>query len=66
MKRAVGRDGKTTRMETLSDRELQAFELIGQGFSTHEVAERMKISAKTVETYRVRIKKSSASAPSMS
>lgn len=56
MERALGRDGKTPRMEALSDRELQTFELIGQGFSTRQVAERMHISAKTVETYRVRIK----------
>lgn len=42
--------------DSLSDRELQVFELTGQGFSTREVAERLHIDVKTVETYRVRIK----------
>ena len=40
----------------LSDRELEVFQLIGQGLDTHQVAERMRVSPKTVETYRARIK----------
>jgi DNA-binding NarL/FixJ family response regulator len=40
----------------LSDRELEAFELMGQGLSTQQVARRMHVSPKTVETYRARIK----------
>jgi DNA-binding NarL/FixJ family response regulator len=43
-------------IETLSDRELETFELIGQGLTTDRVAERMNVSPKTVETYRSRIK----------
>ena len=43
-------------IENLSDRELEAFELMGQGLSTEQVAETMHISPKTVETYRARIK----------
>jgi DNA-binding NarL/FixJ family response regulator len=42
--------------ECLSDRELEAFQLFGQGFSTREIAVKMQISAKTVETFRARIK----------
>lgn len=42
--------------ERLSNRELEAFELIGQGMTTSEIAERMHISTKTVGTYRRRIK----------
>jgi DNA-binding NarL/FixJ family response regulator len=40
----------------LSDRELAAFELIGRGKTTRQVAEELCISPKTVETYRQRIK----------
>ena len=40
----------------LADRELEVFELLGRGFSTREVAEALRVSPKTVETYRGRIK----------
>lgn len=40
----------------LSDRELEVFELTGHGLLTSEVAERLHISVKTVESYRARIK----------
>jgi DNA-binding NarL/FixJ family response regulator len=40
----------------LSDREMEAFELIGDGLTTLQIAKRMHVSTKTVETYRVRIK----------
>lgn len=40
----------------LADRELEVFEFLGRGFSTREVAETLRISPKTVETYRGRIK----------
>lgn len=43
-------------VETLSDRELEAFELFGEGMSTQNVARRMQLSPKTVETYRLRIR----------
>jgi DNA-binding NarL/FixJ family response regulator len=42
--------------DLLSDRELQVFELTGNGLSTREIAERLHIDVKTVETYRIRIK----------
>ncbi len=42
--------------ETLSDRELEAFTLIGQGLKTAEIADRMKLTTNTIETYRSRIK----------
>lgn len=45
-----------SRLETLSDRELEVFQLMGQGFSTQRLAERMHVSKKTVDTYRSRIK----------
>ncbi len=43
-------------LEVLSDRELEVFELTGQGLSTREIAERLHLSVKTVESYRARIK----------
>lgn len=44
-------------MESLSDRELEVFELIGQGMSTSEIAKRLHLSVKTIETHRENIKK---------
>lgn len=43
-------------MEVLSDRELEVFELTGKGLGTREIAERLHLSVKTVESYRARIK----------
>lgn len=43
-------------LEVLSDRELEVFELTGEGLSTREIAERLHLSVKTVESYRARIK----------
>jgi DNA-binding NarL/FixJ family response regulator len=45
-----------TWVEKLTDRELEAFELLGQGLTTVQIAARMHVSHKTVETYRARIK----------
>lgn len=43
-------------IDLLSNRELEAFELIGQGQTTERIAAQMNVSPKTVETYRARIK----------
>ena len=43
-------------LEVLSDRELEVFEMTGRGLPTREIAERMHLSVKTVESYRARIK----------
>ncbi len=40
----------------LSDRELEVFQLIGQGLRTRQIAERLQLSVKTIETYRENIK----------
>ena len=42
--------------QMLTDRELEAFSLIGKGLTTAEIAKRMKLAQSTVETYRSRIK----------
>jgi DNA-binding NarL/FixJ family response regulator len=46
----------TPDLAKLSDRELQVFQLIGAGCGNREVSETLKISPKTVETYRERLK----------
>lgn len=43
-------------IETLTDRELEVFRLIGLGKTTREIAEELCLSAKTVETHRVQLK----------
>ena len=43
-------------METLSDRELQVFALIGQGLPTRDIAGSLNVSVKTVQAYCARIK----------
>jgi DNA-binding NarL/FixJ family response regulator len=43
-------------METLADRELEVFHLLGRGKSTSEIAKSINLGDSTVETYRARIK----------
>jgi DNA-binding NarL/FixJ family response regulator len=43
-------------LEVLSDRELEVFEMTGRGCGTRDIAERLHLSVKTVESYRARIK----------
>ena len=42
--------------EALSGRELEVFEMTGRGLGTREIANRLNLSIKTVESYRARIK----------
>ena len=42
--------------DRLTDREMQVFKMIGRGFSSREIAERLFVSIKTIGTYRERIK----------
>jgi DNA-binding NarL/FixJ family response regulator len=46
-----------TSVASLSDRELEVFRLIGSGLGTREIAEKLQLSAKTVESYQAHIKK---------
>jgi len=43
-------------VERLSDRELEAFQLLGNGYETRQVAEMMKVSMKTVQAHCAHIK----------
>jgi DNA-binding NarL/FixJ family response regulator len=57
LKRVVGRKPEErSAIDSLSDRELEAFQLIGEGMTTESIAEKMHVSPKTVETFRARIK----------
>jgi DNA-binding NarL/FixJ family response regulator len=52
-------DGKSTAsspFRDLSDRELEVFQYIGEGLPTREIAERLFLSVKTIETHREHIK----------
>jgi DNA-binding NarL/FixJ family response regulator len=52
-----GQDGEARfGVESLTDRELEVFDMIGKGLSTREVAGRLNLSIKTVETHRTHIK----------
>ncbi len=52
----VQKPGPADPGELLADRELQVFELTGYGLNTHQIAQRLNIGSKTVETYRARIR----------
>jgi DNA-binding NarL/FixJ family response regulator len=43
-------------VEQLSDRELEVFELLGQGQGTRQIAETLRVSVKTVQAYCARMK----------
>jgi DNA-binding NarL/FixJ family response regulator len=42
-------------LEQLSDRELEVFQLLGEGHGTREIAEQLRLSIKTVSCYRQNI-----------
>ena len=48
--------GSRALLDCLSDRELEVFRLIGQGVKNTDIAKMLHIAAKTVETYRFRIR----------
>ncbi len=43
-------------LDLLSNRELTVFHLIGQGFKTSQIADKLNLSVKTIESYRSHIK----------
>jgi DNA-binding NarL/FixJ family response regulator len=48
---------RTGSLQTLTQREFQVLQLYGQGLSTAEIAEKLNLSRKTIETYNLRIRK---------
>jgi len=53
-------EGKSTidssPIDLLTDRELEVFQLIGEGFGTRQIANKLHISVKTIENHRAHIK----------
>jgi DNA-binding NarL/FixJ family response regulator len=43
-------------VDTLSDRELEVFQLLGSGYGPSQIADELHLSVKTVEGYKARIK----------
>jgi DNA-binding NarL/FixJ family response regulator len=54
----VGRrkEGAVSPMDDLSDRELEVFQMVGDGLTTRQIAERLHLSVKTIETHKSHIK----------
>ncbi|MBN1126325.1 MAG: response regulator transcription factor [Sedimentisphaerales bacterium] len=55
----IQRDGSealSTAVDSLGDRELEVFHHLGRGLTTRQIADRLCISVKTVETHMARIK----------
>jgi len=58
LRNVVGQDKsdiEISPIDRLTDREFEVFTLLGQGQGTRQIAERLHVSVKTVETYRLRI-----------
>ncbi len=53
---ADGKSETDSPLDRLSDRELEVFQLIGEGLATRQIAERLTVSVKTIESYRAHIK----------
>ncbi len=56
VRRVAGRADAASPTEALSDRELQILALLGEGLGPTQIAERLPISPKTVETHRARVR----------
>lgn len=52
----IKEEWKDSPMDSLSDRELEVFEEIGSGATTRQIAHKLDLSPKTIETYRENLK----------
>ncbi|HTF68270.1 MAG TPA: response regulator transcription factor [Edaphobacter sp.] len=52
----IGGAALQSRLNALSDRELEVFRSIGEGRSTRQIADELHLSVKTVETYQAHLK----------
>ncbi|HYP16542.1 MAG TPA: response regulator transcription factor, partial [Opitutus sp.] len=43
-------------IDKLSDREMEVFQLIGEGYGTRQIAEKLGLSVKTIDSYREHLK----------
>ena len=53
----VDGNGNKKGIESLSNRELQVFEMIGEGIPTSQIASQLNLSQKTIETHQAHIKR---------
>jgi DNA-binding NarL/FixJ family response regulator len=53
--RSLENSGETSPLEQLSPREREILQLVAEGKTSQEIAERLSISSKTVDTYRSRL-----------
>ena len=51
-----GKHVQLSGMDSLSDRELHVFQLIGEGMNSRQISEHLKLGVSTVDSYRARIK----------
>lgn len=51
-----GGEGMVFSIDTLSDREMEVFQLIGNGYSTRQIAQKLNLSSKTIDSYREHLK----------
>ena len=54
---SAGSQAPDSPLEVLSDREMEVFQLIGDGLTTRQIAEQLFLSMKTVEVHRDHIKR---------
>jgi DNA-binding NarL/FixJ family response regulator len=54
----VGRrkDAAADPLASLSDRELEVFQMVGEGLTTRQIAERLHLSVKTIESHKAHVK----------
>jgi DNA-binding CsgD family transcriptional regulator len=52
----AGKAGQPTGLDSLSDREIEVFQLVGRGLNSREIAGRLNLGPTTVDSYRARIK----------
>jgi DNA-binding NarL/FixJ family response regulator len=55
-KHMKGAGDQPTAIASLSDRELEVFQLLGRGYTTRQISEQMNVGFKTVHAYCARIK----------
>jgi DNA-binding NarL/FixJ family response regulator len=51
-----GTGDQPTAMATLSDRELEVFQLLGRGYNTRQISEQLNVGFKTIHVYCARIR----------
>lgn len=53
---AGSREGNVSAIDLLSDREIQILQLLGEGQTSHQIARTLHLDARTIGTYRARIR----------